>query len=329
MNHPTSMTAAVHDTYGPPEVVATRVVERPTPTPDRVVIRVHAASVNPFDVHMLTGMPLLARMGGGWRRPTQPVLGVDMAGTVVEVGADVTDLTPGDEVFGGARGAFAEYTVAKATGLARRPQGLDVQSAAALPMAGLTALQALRDKGGLQAGERVLINGAAGGIGTLAVQIAKALGAHVTGVCSAANVELVRSLGADRVIDYTTEDYTSGHERYDVFVDNVGNRSLTTCKRLLAPKGRYIIVSGPKKNRLVGPAMRIVRAKLVFALGSRSAVPFMSRGVPADLDQLATWAVEGTVKPVIDRTYPLDQAGSALEYVATGHARAKVVITVE
>ena len=239
------MHALVRHRYGSTTELAVEQIDTPTPGADQVLVRVRAASVNPLDWHALTGTPYVMRLVEGFRRPKQVVLGRDVAGTVVAVGSNVVALAVGDEVFGGADGSFAEFTLGTERGLARRPDGVDVSAAAATPIAGLTALQALRDKGGLQAGQSVLVNGAAGGVGTFAVQVAVAMGARVTGVCSTSNVELVRALGADEVIDYTTTEI--GERQFDVIIDSIGNHSLRQRRRMMAPNGRCVIVGGPRR----------------------------------------------------------------------------------
>jgi NADPH:quinone reductase-like Zn-dependent oxidoreductase len=303
-------------------------VNRPVPADDELLVRVHAASVNPFDWHMLTGKPYLARIATGVRKPKSELLGVDFAGTVEAVGADVERFRPGVEVFGGKSGAFAEYVCVREDGvIAPMPAGTTFQQAAAVPMAAITALQGLRDKGQLQPGQRALINGASGGVGTFAVQIAKAFGADVTGVCSTHKVDIARSIGADDVVDYAREDFTRADRRYDLMLDIAGNRSWSDCKRALDEHGTLVIVGGPKSNRLVGSLSRAVRVRLLSIPGSRRvAAPFLASLNRGDLVTLGGLLEAGTVMPVIDREYPLEEAAEALRYVGEGHARGKVII---
>src|SRR5262249_20125377 len=257
------MKAIVYDNYGPPEVLRLEEIEKPVPNGDQVLIRVRAASANPLDWHYMEGTPYLVRlMGFGLVRPKVNQLGVDFARTVEAVGKNVSQFKPGDDVFGARTGAFAEYLCAPADRLVLKTASLTFEQAAALPVAATTALQGLRDHGKIQPGQKVLINGASGGVGTFAVQIAKSFGANVTGVCSTRNVEMVRSLGADQVIDYTKEDFTKGDERYDLILDNVGNRSLWECKHVLTPQGKYVLIGGGGVNdgRWIGPLARPIKA---------------------------------------------------------------------
>ena len=320
------MKAIAHDRYGSADELEFREVSDPSPGPGQVVVRVHAASVNPLDVHMMTGTPMLVRLSAGLRRPKQPVRGADVAGVVEAVADDVTGLAVGDRVFGLARGAFAELAVASAGALAAIPDDMSFAEAAALPVAGVTALQALRDHARVRTGGRVLIIGAAGGVGTFAVQIAAAMGLEVTGVCSTRNVEMVRELGAHRVIDYTTEDVVDG-TRYDAIVDNVGSHSLGDMRRSLTDEGALVIVSG-KKGRFIRPVDRMVGAKLRFLFGSQRAESFTASETPDELRELLGYIERGEVHPVIDRRYPLSDTAEAIGYVTTGHARAKVVVDV-
>jgi NADPH:quinone reductase-like Zn-dependent oxidoreductase len=321
------MKAMVYERYGSPDVLELREVEKPAVTDDGVLVRVHASSVNPYDWHMLTGVPYLARTSAGLRKPKTGLLGVDFAGTVEAVGKDVHHVQPGDEVFGARNGAFAEYVNVK-NAVAPKPPGLTFEEAAAVPLAAITALQGLRDKGELQAGQKVLVHGASGGVGTFAVQIAKALGAEVTAVCRNANVEMVRSLGADHVIDYTREDFTRRGERHDVMLDVAGTRSWSECKRVLKDDGRMVLVGGPKTGRWIGPMGDSLRVSLISRTGSQRALLFLAKTNRADLELLQGLLVDGQVKPVIDRQYELSDVPDALRYVGAGHARAKVVVTV-
>lgn len=320
------MKAFRYERYGPPEVLELREVEKPAVTDEGVLVRVHASSVNPVDWHSLTGDPYLVRLQAGLLEPKIGVLGVDFAGTVESVGRDVQRFRPGDEVFGGRSGAFAEYVcVPEGRGVVPKPANLTFEQAAALPVAAITALQALRDKGRIQSGQRVLVNGASGGVGTFAVQIAKALGAEVTGVCSTPNVDLVRSIGADDVVDYTQEDFTLRGERYDLMLDVAGNRSWSDCKRVLEEEAVVVIVGGPKTNRWIGPLGHVAWVRLVTLRGSRRAFPFLAKITKDSLEGVAELAQAGKVTPVIDRGYDFSELPEALRYLGAGHARGKVV----
>jgi len=289
---------------------------------------VHAAGVNPADWAIMSGLPYIARPIYGLRKPKNSVRGTDVAGTVEAVGSGVTRFKPGDEVFGWSNGSYAEYTTAAEVSLALKPATLTFEQAAAVPMAGLVALQAIRDHGKVGPGQSVLINGASGGIGTFAVQIAKALGADVTGVCSTRNVEMVRSIGADRVIDYTKEDFTKGGQQYDFILDNVSNHSLRDLRRVLTPTGTLIPNGGGFDNRWLASGGRIVRAAVLFQFGGQTLGNFLVSSNHADLVVLAEMIVAGKVTPVMDRTYPLSETAQAIDHVGTGHTRGKVAITV-
>jgi NADPH:quinone reductase-like Zn-dependent oxidoreductase len=310
-----------------------KTIEKPVPNDDQVLVKVHAASVNPYDWHFIEGTPKIMRaMGVGLRKPKDTRLGVDFAGTVEGVGKNVTQFKPGDEVFGGRGGAFAEYVCPRATrAVALKPSNVTFEQAASVNIAGITALQALRDKGKIQPGQKVLINGASGGVGTFAVQIAKSLGADVTGVCSTRNIDLVQSLGADHVIDYTKEDFAKGDERYDVILDNVPNHSLSEIRRVLNPKGKYVLIGGggPNDNTWIGPFGRIIHIGVLSPFTSQQMGMMMADANQKDLTVLADMMQTGKLKPVIDRTYKLDQVPDAIRYVEQGHARGKVVITVD
>ena len=311
-------------------------VEKPVPNDDQILVRVRAASVNPYDWHFIEGTPKIMRaMGVGLRKPKDTRVGVDFAGTVEAVGknpAAAGQFKPGDEVFGGKGGAFADYVCPRAgRAVALKPANITFEQAASVNIAGITALQALRDKGKVQSGQKVLINGASGGVGTFAVQIAKSLGADVTGVCSTRNVDLVRSLGADHVIDYTKEDFTKSGQRYDVILDNVGNQPLLSFRRALIPKGKYVMIGGggPNDQGLIGPLFRPIKAMLLSPFVSQEMGMFMADTNQKDLAVLADLMQSGKVKPVIDRTYKLSEVPAAIAYLEQGHARGKVVITVE
>lgn len=326
-----TMKAIINTDYGPPEALKLRDIDVPAVDADRVLVRVRAASVNPADLHNLKG-PFVARLSGGMRRPKQPVPGIDVAGVVEAVGENVTELRPGDEVFGTCPATLAEYARG-GKNLVPKPADLTFDHAAAIPIAGLTALQGLRDKGNVQPGQSVLINGASGGVGTFAVQIAKALGAEVTGVCSTGNVELVRSLGADHVIDYTHDDFARSGLQYDCVFDLVGNRSLSDLRRAVKPMGS-LVLSGGGHDRghgargLLAPLLMIARARVLSRFVKEKLVFYIAQINKADLMFMAELIEAGKVTPVIDRTYPLSEAAEAIRYLQTGHARGKVVIKV-
>ena len=308
-------------------------IEKPAPADDQLLVRVRAASVNPYDWHFIEGSPKIMRaMGIGLRKPKHTRLGVDFAGTVEAVGKNVTQFKPGDDVFGGKTGAFAEYVCARAAGsVALKPASLTFEQAASINIAGITALQAVRDKGKVQPGHKVLINGASGGVGTFAVQVAKSYGADVTGVCSTRNVDMVRSLGADRVVDYTREDFTKSSERYDVIIDNVANHSLLENRRVLKPKGIYVLIGGggPSEQGLIGPLARPIKAMLLSPFVSQKMGMMMADPSNKDLTILGDMMQSGKLKPVIDRTYKLSEVPEAIRYLEQGHARGKVIITFE
>jgi len=321
------MRAIVRDTYGPPDVLELGETDKPELADDGVLVRVRAASINAADWYELTGTPYVARMQTGLRKPKSNMLGVDFAGTVEAVGRDVTQLRSGDDVFGGRSGAFAEYVCARKAVVAK-PAALTFEEAAAVPVAALTALQGLRDKGQLQEGQKVLINGASGGVGTFAVQIAKALGAEVTGVCSTRNVDIARSLGADHVIDYTREDFTRSDRRYDLLLDIAGSRSWSECKRVLNPKATLVIVGAPKGNRSLGPLGHIAKVRLASIPSSQRAVFFVAKFNMPDMVVLRDLLESGKVKPVIDKGYELNEIADAFRYLGEGHAQGKIVVTV-
>jgi NADPH:quinone reductase-like Zn-dependent oxidoreductase len=323
----TTMKAVICDTYGSPDVLKLREIEKPELTDDGVLVRVHAASVNRGDWYTTAGL-YVARPATGLRRPKSRLIGTDFAGTVEAAGRDVTAFRPGDEVFGGRTGALAEYVCARARSVALKPARLTFEEAAAVPVAALTALQGLRDRGQIQPGQQVLINGASGGVGTFAVQIAKALGAEVTAVCSTRNVDLARSIGADHVLDYTREDFTRSDQRYDLMFDNAGSRSWSECKRVLSPQATVVLVGGPVGNRLLGPLGHVVRMRLAATLGSRKAVFFIAKFNSADMEMLRELLEAGKVTPVIDRRYEFSEIADAFRYMGEGHARGKVVVTV-
>jgi len=323
------MKAIVYGCYGPPGVLRLTDVERPVPTADQLLVQVHTAAVNPLDWHYLRGEPYIMRLTSGIGRPAVNRLGVDFAGTVVAVGRDVTRFRPGDAVFGGVTGAFAEFVVIRESrAVASKPANVGFEEAAAVPIAAITALQAVRDKGGVRAGHKVLINGASGGVGTFAVQIARDLGAEVTGVCSTRNVELVRSLGADHVVDYTQEDFTRGDRRFDVIIDMVGSHSLLAYRRVLAPDGVVVIVGSTSRDPWLGPLLRPLAGLLVDPFVSQRFVTLLAELNQPDIETLAGLLGSGKLKPAIDRRYGLEQLPEAIEYLETGRARGKVVIDV-
>lgn len=322
------MKAVVQRRYGPPEVLEYTDVGRPVVGDGDVLVGVRAASVHPGDYFVLTGVPHIVRLAFGLRRPRCPIPGRDVAGVVEAVGPAVTDLEPGDEVFGwSTTGTLAQQACVPADQLVRKPDRLTMAQAATVPTSALTALQALRDIANVQPGQTVLVTGASGGVGSFAVQIAKAFGAEVTGVCSTRNVDLVRSLGADHVVDYTRTDFTRTEKRYDVILDNVEAQPLADVRRALTPAGTLIPNSG-RGGRWLGPLGRIVKARVLSGFTRQQLKPFLSVGKRQDLLTLADLLATGQVTPVIDRTYPLDEAADALRYVAAGHTRGKVVITV-
>jgi NADPH:quinone reductase-like Zn-dependent oxidoreductase len=321
------MKAFVYKRYGSPDVLELRDLAEPEVADDNVLVRVRAVSVNPVDWHTMTGTPALVRMQAGLRRPKDERLGVDFAGTVEAVGKDVKRLKPGDDVFGARNGAFAEYVTVRDAVVAK-PANVTFEEAAAVPVAAVTALQGLRDKGELQAGKHVLVNGASGGVGTYTVQIAKALGAKVTAVCSTRNVEQTHAIGADRVIDYTREDFTRSGERYDILFDVAGSRSWSECKRVLKNDAKLVIAGGPKKNRLLGPIPRVIRLRLLSLVGSRDVKVFLAKTNRDDMATLQELLAGGKIKSVIDRTYGFDELPDAMRYLGEGHARGKIIVTV-
>ena len=325
------MKAITQERYGSPDVLALRDVDRPVAGDDEVLVRVHAAAVNALDWHFMRGDPYLARLDMGVGAPKQKVRGRDFAGTVESVGRDVRDLGPGDEVFGDADGAFAEYVRVPADQVERKPATLTFEQAAAIPMAGRTALAGLREVAATGPGQRVLVNGASGGVGTFAVQVGTALGAEVTAVCSARNVDLVRSLGAAEVIDYTTTDFTRGERRYDVVFDLVGNHPLGALRRVTTPTGTVVLSGGgvSRGGSFFGPMGLIIRGGLAAKIVRGQRIRVLQTPAPKGLlAALAELVEAGKVKPVIDRTYKLAEVPDAIRYLETEHARAKVVVTV-
>jgi NADPH:quinone reductase-like Zn-dependent oxidoreductase len=327
------MKAIVQTQYGPPhEVLALEDIAGPVVGENDVLVRVQAASVNPADWHVIRGDPYIARLSFGLRGPKDRVPGCDLAGRVEAVGSAVTAFSPGDEVFGSpfmrGLGAFAERASVPHDVLAAKPANLSFEHAAALPVAALTALQGLRDHGQVEPGHKVLIVGASGGVGSCAVQVAKALGAEVTGVCSTRNVEMVRSLGADHVIDYTREDFADGGARYDLVLQLAGTRSPSECRRALTPKGTLLLSSGESSGHVVGPIGRVVKARALSPFVGQKMVSFTVKPNTQDLRSVRTLVESGDVSPVIDRSYPLAEVPEAIGYLEEGHARGKVVIEV-
>ena len=326
------MKAIVHRQYGSPDVLKLEDVEKPTPADNQLLIKVRAASVNPLEWHFMRGTPYVMRMQSGLGRPKSIRLGVDFSGTVEAVGKEVKLFKVGDEIFGTADGALAGYVTSTEVGLALKPTDITFQQAASVPIAGITALQGLRDKGRIQPGQKVLINGAAGGVGAFAVQIAKSFGAEVTGVCSTRNVEMVRSIGADHVIDYTREDFARSGKRYDLFLDCHVNHSLWDCRRVLNPRGIYVLAGGPNGGLIAALVGFFEALFIMFVLSrfvSRKLVVFMAKMNKDDLNCLRELMEAGTVRPVIDRRYSLREVPEAIRYLKEGHARGKVVITLE
>src|SRR5215471_10028681 len=332
-NPPNPIKAIVYCDYGVANLKLAD-IEKPVPNDDQIQVKVHAVSVNPYDWHFIEGTPKFMRaMIGGLRKPKDIRLGVDFAGTVETVGKNVTQYKPGDEVFGGSTGAFAQYLCRRAIGsVALKPAGLTFEQAASINIAGITALQGVRDQGKVQPGQKVLINGASGGVGTFAVQLAKNFGAEVTGVCSTRNLEMVQSLGADHVIDYTKEDFTKGDQHYDVILDNVGNHSLSEYRHLLTPNGIYVLIGGGSANEqgFLGGLGKALNAAVYSRFVKQQMGMMMANPSTKDLTLLADMVQSGKIKPVVDRTYKsLNEIPEAIRYVEEGHARGKVVITVE
>jgi NADPH:quinone reductase-like Zn-dependent oxidoreductase len=324
------MKAIVYRRYGSAEVLKCEDIPKPVPSDDQVLIKVRAAALNPLDWRMMGGVPFLIRKVMKMKTPSdaQPVgIGRDVAGVVEAVGKNVTQFRTGDEVFGNCEAAVAEYACTKASALVAKPEALTFEQAAAIPVAGLTALQGLR-KGKIEAGQKVLINGAAGGVGTFAVQVAKTFGAEVTGVCSGANVEMVLSIGADKVIDYTQEDFTEGAEQYDIILECVGNKPFSECRRVLKPEGRYVIVGGGHDITMVTIMTSALKTLAASAISKQKAVMFMAKSNQQDLAFLAELIATGKMTSVIERTYMLEETPEALAHLERGHARGKVVIQV-
>lgn len=325
------MKAVVYYRYGAPDVLQIAEVAKPVPADNEVLIKVAAASINPFELHFMRGTPYLIRPMSGWRAPKRYRLGVDFAGTVVATGKSVTRYKVGDRVFGAEDGALAEYlTMPENDTFTSVPANISFEQAASVPIAGMTALQALRDEAKLQAGEKILINGASGGVGTFAVQIAKSLGAEVTGVCSTHNLAMVTALGADHVIDYTQQDFTKGSERYDLIMDNVGSHSLLAYRHALKPHGRLVIVGGLGGDPLLGPMEAPIRAIFLKPfISQKMSTAMASVNKRPDMEILRDMMASGKLTPEVDEHYPMGKVQDAMRYLETGHARGKVVIDID
>jgi len=321
------MKAIAYHEYGSADVLKCEEIEKPVPRDDEVLIKVRSASVNPPDWRLMK--PGILRLFFGLRKPRLGRPGVDVAGEVEAVGCNVTQFKPGDEVFGACRGAFAEYACTAASKLVMKPGNVTFEQAASVNVAGLTALQGLRDKGKIQPGSKVLINGAAGGVGTFAVQIAKSFGADVTGVCSTRNLDLVRSIGADEVIDYTQQNFTTSNQRYDLILDCVGNHSFSACRRILNPDGRFVMVGAPHDASMMGLLAQMIKALLLSVFVSQKAIMFIAKSSQDDLTLLGELIATGKLTPVIDSRYTLSDAPDAVRHVEEGHARGKVIIDCE
>ncbi len=323
------MKAIVYHEYGSADVLKCEEIEKPVPRDDQVLIKVRATSINPLDWRLMKGKPRVLRIMPRLLKMPIGRPGVDVAGEVEAVGANVKQFKPGDAVFGACPAALAEYACTRESGIAIKPDNVTFEQAASINVAGLTALQGLRDKGKLQPGHKVLVNGAAGGVGTFAVQIARTLGAHVTGVCSTRNIEMVRSIGADEAIDYTEKDFTTSNQRYDVILDCVGNHSFSVCRRVLNPTGRFIEVGAPHDASMIVLLAGLVKDILVSVFINQKAVPFIAKASQDDLILLGELIATGKLKPVIDRRYSLSEASEALRYLEAGHARGKVIVTLD
>ena len=323
------MKAIVYHEYGPPDVLRCEEIEKPTPGDSEVLLRVRAAALNPYDWHFMRGEPYGIRLMSGLGKPKNKRLGADVAGVVETVGRSVTQFKPGDAVYGLCQGAFGEYVCTAESKLVKKPDGMTFEQAASIPIAGLTALQSLRDKGKIQPGQRVLVNGASGGVGTFGVQIAKAFGANVTGVTSTRNVELVRSIGADDVIDYTKQDFTKGTQRFDLILDCVGNHSFSEYCRVLNPGGKIIGAGGKTDNWMLEPIGRLISTAVQSLFVSQKQVSIFAKMNQADLLAINELLTSGKVTPVIDRRYELDDLPEGMRYLEEGHARGKVVIVIE
>jgi NADPH:quinone reductase-like Zn-dependent oxidoreductase len=324
----TTMQAVIRDTYGEAEEVRLEQVERPEPADNEVLLEVRAAGLDRGVWHVMAGLPYLGRLAFGLRRPKNPVLGLDVAGTVARVGSSVTRFAVGDEVYGFGSGTFAEYAVAREDKLARKPVNLSFEQASVVPVSAATALQALTEVGHVEAGQHVLVIGASGGVGSYAVQLAKAFGAEVTGVCSTAKLDLVRSLGADHVVDYTSEDFADGAHRYDLILDIAGNPGLSRLRRALTPSGTAVMVGGEEGGNFSGGMNRQLRAVAISPFIGQRITMFIAKQRSSDLEQLAELMEAGKVSPSIDRTYALDEAPEAIRRLVAGLVRGKVALTI-
>jgi NADPH:quinone reductase-like Zn-dependent oxidoreductase len=322
------MKAITYYTYGPPDVLKLEDLPKPVPAADEVLVKVRASSVNPYDRYFMRGVPYPLRTAAGLGKPKIPRLGADLAGQVEAVGKDVANLKPGDDVVGLSKGSFAEYVSTSAAKLIVKPAGVTFEQAASLPIAGFTALQGLRDVGRIRAGQKVLVNGAVGGVGSFAVQIAKSYGADVTAVCSTAKLELARSLGADRVIDYTKDDFTAGPQRYDLIFDAAGNHEISRLKRALNPNGICVGAGGTTDKWALRPISRALAQLALSKFGSRKLVGVLAKFNAQDLATLCDLILAGKLTPLIDRRYPLSQVPDAIRYLEQGHARGKIIIAV-
>lgn len=320
------MKAAIFKSYGSPQMLQIAEIEKPVPTDDEVLVRVHASSVNPAEWYGLSGL-FIARLGNGLFKPKDTRLGTDYAGVVEAVGKNVTGFKPGDEVFGARSGAFSEYVCARKI-IIPKPANISFEEAGGVAIAAITALQGLRDHGNLQSGQKVLINGASGGVGTFAVQIAKALGAEVTAVCSTGNVNLIRSLGADHVIDYSQQDFTRNGQQYDLILDIAGSRSWRDYKRVLKPNAHFVLVGAPKGNPVIGPLAHIIPLRLASWRASQKVVFFVAKFTCEDFMLLKAMFERGQLKTVVDRTYPLNKISEAMSYLGTGHAKGKIIVQI-
>lgn len=327
IGHAPMMRAVAHERYGSAQKLSIKDAVRPTCGPDEILVAVRSVSVNPYDWHNMTGTPLPVRLSGGLTRPKASRLGVDVSGVVENVGANVNRFEAGDKVFGFADGCFAEYVCGKQNELVKIPDTLSFDEAAAAPVAALTALQGLVNNADVQANQHVLINGASGGVGTFAVQIAKALGAEVTGVCGPTNVDLVKGLGADHVVDYSKADFTRNHSTYDVILDNVGNKRMSQYKKCLKPTGRYVVVGG-QKGFLLGPVAHMLKALLSFKFSKQQAMVFMATRTQQDIEKFTEMLASGVTKPVIDRVYSFNEIKDAIDHLETGRARGKIIVRV-
>ena len=322
------MKAIVYHNYGSPDVLSLTEIEQPEPEENEVLIKVHAAAANPLDWHFMRGTPYVVRLITGFKKPKIGRLGADVAGTVEAIGKNVTRFKPGDQVFGSCRGAFAEYVCSHEQSLAKKPENISFEQAASVPVAALTALQGLRDKGNIKSGQKVLINGASGGVGSFAVQIARSFGTEVTGVCSSRNVEMVRSIGAKQIIDYTQENFTRGEQQYDIILDTAGNHSLSAIRRVLNPGGIYLGVGGPSGRWKMGLTQTLMGNVLSLFVSQNFTSYIANANKAEDLLFMRDLIETGKVTPVIDKRYQLSEVPEAISYLEQGHSRGKIVVNV-